>query len=64
MFRFANISVAVTAVLIVIYTVIFNDNEDAMSAGGVLAILFAVSLFSFLDERDYRARHSGKGDSD
>jgi len=64
MFRLANISIAVTAVLIVIYAIVFNGNEDAMSVGGVLAIIFAVTLFSLLDERDYRARHSGKGDSD
>lgn len=57
-FRLANISIAVTTVLLVAYAVVFHDNEDVMSAGGVLAIFFAVSLFSLLDERDYRARHS------
>jgi hypothetical protein len=62
MFRLANVSVAATAVLIVIYTIIFSADEGAMSVGGVLAIIFAIRLFSFLDKRDYRVRHSGKSE--
>lgn len=62
MFRLANISVAVTTVLVIVFTIVFNDNEDAMSVGGALAIFFCLGLFSFLDRRDY-ARHSGNDDS-
>jgi hypothetical protein len=63
-FRLANISIAVTTVLLIAYTIVFHDNEDVMSAGGALWIFFALGLFFFLDERDYRARHPNGDDSD
>jgi hypothetical protein len=58
-FRHAHISIAVTTALLIIYTLIFNDNETAMSAGGVIFMFFCLGLLFFLDEREYRARHSG-----
>jgi hypothetical protein len=63
-FRHAHISIAVTTALMVIYTLIFNDNEDAMSVGGVIFFFSCLGLLFFLDEREYRARHPNGEDSD
>lgn len=58
-FKHANISVAVATVLLVLNAVLFHGNEEAMSAGGVVALVVCFGLLFFLDEREYRARHSG-----
>jgi Na+/citrate or Na+/malate symporter len=63
-FRHANISLAITAVLLIVHTLIFYDNETAMSVGGAILFFFCLGLLFFLDEREYRARHPDGDDSD
>jgi len=63
-FRRANVGVAVGAVLLATNLILFHGNDRAMSAGGLVAFVVAMGIFLFLDERDYRARHSVDRDSD
>jgi hypothetical protein len=62
--RHAKISLAAMVVFVIAYTAVFNDNEDAMSVGGVLALFFCFGLMHFFNEREYRARHPDRDDSD
>jgi hypothetical protein len=62
-FKHAHAGVAVGAVLLVANLVAFHGNDEAMSAGGLVAFAAAMGVFFFLDEREYRARHPAGRDS-
>jgi hypothetical protein len=61
-FRHAHLSIALAVVLLVTSAILFHDNEDAMTAGGVVAFVACFGLFFFLDIREYRMGKSRSHD--
>ena len=58
-FKHANKGIAVGAVLLVIGTILFRNNETALSIVGLAAFAACMAVTFILDEREYRARHAG-----
>jgi hypothetical protein len=52
------VSVAVAAVVLIVDTVLFHDNEGVMTAVGIATFFGALVLFAILDWREYGTRYS------
>jgi undecaprenyl pyrophosphate phosphatase UppP len=58
MLRHGHIGIAVATVLLIVSAIFFHDNEDAMSAAGVMALVVCFGIYLFLNERERRGQRS------
>ena len=62
--KHANKGIAVGAILIIVGAILFHNNDTALSIVGLVGFAACMAVSFILDEREYRARHSGSQHSD
>jgi hypothetical protein len=62
--KHANKGIAAGAVVLVVGSILFHSNETALSMVSIAAFAAFLVVTFVLDEREYRARHSGSQRSD